>query len=542
MAKMDDALSAPACPLAQAVGLGPDKILNPGGPVLRGPSTVGPLLVVLAAGKGTRFGNEPKCIQPVCGTPLARHSIDGFQRIFSGSSAICIVGYRYADVVSALGPDNIYVRSDNSQGGTAFATFEAFAVTGLLEANPLLVVTMGDRIVPSSIFSRLAETHQAGGLEADLTFLTARYEPPNNRGKGRVMRSGDGCVIRVIEERDIQSLPDNVSRQQLLNITEGNCPLYLVRAAKLHWYLKDFTNLNAQKQYYLTDLIESISRDGGTIRTITTNVADPEYDLLCSDVTQPMDLALLEGILASRLGTVYPDEVEILDAARSIVADRPAGQVASIARQLSEIHTAAAAENLRFKPDQPVGIGISGGRLRIAFMHPDMSRFFGPTWQMPIGARDEAGSEQIIMAVQEAEDLRIHLHPLSPKFRESIDYISADYEVMYPGEEVSDLHTYEGFGTHMSEALLLSLGYFSEEELDRRRKNGQPLPPPSLWVASNMRRPFALVGNAIGSLRTLRTGTVALRYSAVWADRISRDCASYPPVPFPKAASQVPRR
>ena len=61
-----------------------------------------------------------------------------------------------------------------------------------------------------------------------------------------------------------------------------------------------------------------------------------------------------------------------------------------------------------------------------------MSRFFGPAWQMPIGARDEAGSEQIIMAVQEAEDLRIHLHPLSQQFRESVDYVSADYEMMYP--------------------------------------------------------------------------------------------------------------
>ena len=30
------------------------------------------------------------------------------------------------------------------------------------------------------------------------------------------------------------------------------------------------------------------------------------------------------------------------------------------------------------------------------------------------------------------------------------------------------------------------------------------MPPPSLWVGSNMRRPFALVDNAIASLRTLR--------------------------------------
>jgi hypothetical protein len=79
---------------------------------------------------------------------------------------------------------------------------------------------------------------------------------------------------------------------------------------------------------------------------------------------------------------------------------------------------------------------------------------------------------------------------------------------MYPGDDISDLSTYESFGTKMSEALLLSLGYFSEEELELRRRKSIPLPPPSLWVTSNMRRPFALVGNALASIRTLRSGNI----------------------------------
>ena len=82
-------------------------------------------------------------------------------------------------------------------------------------------------------------------------------------------------------------------------MTEGNCPLYAIRAATLHRYASGLTNDNAQSQYYLTDLIETIGREGGDVRTITTTVTDPEYDLLCSDVTRPMDLALLEGLLAS---------------------------------------------------------------------------------------------------------------------------------------------------------------------------------------------------------------------------------------------------
>ena len=214
---------------------------------------------------------------------------------------------------------------------------------------------MGDRIIPSSVFRRLVKKHTDGTHEADLTFLSAIYEPPKNRGKGRVLRDDRGKVERIIEEKDIVAEEDDLRRQSLLSIKEGNCPLYAIRAKTLHSHLSSLSNDNAQKQYYLTDIIQSISCEDGDVRTITTSVNEPEYDLLVSDVTQPMDLAMLEGILSTKTGLQIPEEIE-----------------------------------------------------------------------------------------------------------------------------------------------------------ERRRKN-QPLPPSSLWVTSNMRRPFALVGNAIASMRTLRTGNMETR-------------------------------
>ena len=498
-------------PLSQAARLTAEKVLDPKSlGYYGGINEAEPVLVILAAGKGTRFGVAPKCIQLVNGTPLARHAIDAFRR-FSPSPAICLVGYRHEEVSAALGRDNIYVRSDNPAGGTAFAAYEAFCASGLIEKNPLLIITMGDRIVPSSIFRRLWEKHLSGAREADATFLTAIYEPPKNRGKGRVLRGENGRVLRIVEERDIPTEQDALARATLLNLTEGNCPLYVIRAATLLKYLRDLTNANAQGQYYLTDVIQAISRAGGELRTITTTPSAPEYDLLCSDVTQPMDLALLEGILAGSQGLLVGEELEMEEAVKAVTSGRPAAQVASIARQLHELLSAAGKEKLGFVPSEPVGIGIAGGRLRIAFMHPDMVRFYGPAWQMPIGAGAAEGEEQIVVLVQGADDRRIYLYPMNPRYRESMNFISSDIESMYPHEGVSDLHTYEEFGTRMSEGLLLSLGYFSDAELEARRASGVPLPPPSLWVGSNMRRPFALVGNALASLRTLRGGNLGAR-------------------------------
>jgi len=492
--------------LGKAVRLHGDKLLNPGAADLYGGiSGANPVLVILAAGKGTRFGQSPKCIQMVRGTPLARHSIDAF-RGFRSSPVICMVGYRHEEVAAGLGNDNIYVRSDNPAGGTAFAALEAFSVPSLLELDPLLIITMGDRIVTPGVFGRLYETHRAGSRSADLTLLTAIYEAPRNRHKGRVVRDGRQRVVQIVEQRDIDAMLDPSARSALEDLTEGNCPLYAIRASTLHRHLVELTNANVQQQYYLTDIVQAISRQGGDIRTITTSVADPEYDLLCSDVTRPTDLALLESAVASADRVLFPGSSDVEDAAGAIAANRPPIQVQAIAQQLEHLLAAAAQEKMGFQVDKPVAIGISGGRFRIAFMHPDMGRFFGPAWQMPLGAGSSDGEEQIVILVQENGDQQIHLYPTNPKYRESVNSIASDTPEMFPGEEISDWHTYEEFGTRMSESLLLSLGYFSDEELQRRRERAQPLPPSSLWVASNMRRPFSLVGNAIASLRTLRKG------------------------------------
>ena len=503
--------SATVRPLRTAVTLDYEKILKPESLTFyNGIRPDAPVLVVLAAGKGTRFGREPKCVQLLYGTPLARHSIDAFRR-FSPSPVICLVGYRYEEVSARLGSDNIYIRSDDPTGGTAFATLEAFSVPALVEKNPALIISMGDRIVPSSVFRRIWEAHRAGAQEADLTFLTALYEPPKDRGKGRILRDENHRVTRIIEERDISAQKEDPTGRRLLDSVEGNCPLYVIRAATLMRHLRDLANDNAQGQYYLTDIIQSISRENGDIRTMTMTVSDPEYDLLCADVTRPMDLALLEGHLRSTGGSFFPEESEVLQAAHVIAANRPPGQIASIARQLGELVSVIEQSKLNFKPDGPVGIGISGGRLRIAFMHPDMNRFFGPAWQMPIGAGSAGGEEQIVVLVQTADDRRLHLFPTNPEYREKTDFVSSDDDKMYPGEDISDVHAYEEFGTQMSESVLLSLGYFSDEELRLRRRKNQPLPPPSLWVSNNMRRPFALVSNAIASMRTLRSGNLGAR-------------------------------
>ncbi len=497
--------------LEKAVSLAREKVLDTSGATALSELQAGrPVLVLLAAGKGTRFGLAPKCVQPVCGKPLARHAVDAFSHAADGD-VLCLVHYREDEVTAALGDDLAYVHSDNPAGGTAYAAFEALSVDRLEETDALLIISMGDRIVPSATFEKLIETHRAGAHEADLTLLTAVYDGGRAQGKGRIVRDSDGHVQRIVEQRDIDSMTDSVIRGELDAIDEANCPLYAIRASALRRYARDLGNANAQFQYYLTDIVETILTHGGEIRSITTRAGEPEYDLLCSDVTRPRDLALLEAILSASDTSEVRRTNNVIDAAAVIRANRPDGQVASIANQLEELLFTETAQDLGFQKDRPVGIGISGGRVRIAFMHPDMGRFFGPAWQMPTGAADADGREQIVLLTQSAEDGNIHLFPTDPDFRERLNTIPANQDAMYPGDDVDDWHSYEDFGTRMASRLLLSLGYFLDAELEERRKAGLPLPPPSLWLNNSLRRPFSLIGNALASMRTLREGTLGAR-------------------------------
>ena len=182
-----------------------------------------------------------------------------------------------------------------------------------------------------------------------------------------------------------------------------------------------------------------------------------------------MDLALLEGILASARGLLFPEELEVEEAALAISATGRRARLASIARQLGELMAADRREKLGFEPDRPVAIGISGGRLRIAFMHPDMGRFFGPAWQMPIGAGDAAGRRADRHAgAGVRNDRRIHLYPDRPPVsREHQLHSRRQRRACIPARTSPICNAMKSSARGMSETLLLSLGYFSDEELER---------------------------------------------------------------------------
>ncbi len=153
-----------------------------------------PVLIILAAGKGTRFGAGPEVhpagLRHTIGPPLHRrlpknHSVPG--RSASSATATRMSCRRWATTMSTS------ARTTRRRHGLrGFRGVQCPGTAGTETRS--WSSRMGDRIVAPGIFRQLCETHDAGPREADLTLLTAIYEPPKNRGKGRIVRdAGRRC-------------------------------------------------------------------------------------------------------------------------------------------------------------------------------------------------------------------------------------------------------------------------------------------------------------------------------------------------------------
>ncbi|MDO5567492.1 MAG: hypothetical protein Q4G59_12595, partial [Planctomycetia bacterium] len=217
-------------PIYQQVTLGRDKLLNP--PPEGTFRADVPVLLLPAAGRAIVSGGVPCCVEPVLGLPLIRHSIDAFRQAWPDAPVVCIVGQESKRVIDAIGPDVFYIQTANPDGGTGWATYEAFCLPELLESNPNIIISMGDRIVPRIIYEKLLTLHSGTNEQNEAVFsmTTAQYDPPMNRGRGRIVRDPNGRIVQILEEEDIVREENRLVRNSLLSLTEGNCPIYALRA------------------------------------------------------------------------------------------------------------------------------------------------------------------------------------------------------------------------------------------------------------------------------------------------------------------------
>lgn len=204
--------------------------------------------VILAAGEGKRMkSKKSKVVHKICGKSL----IEWVYQAVSDAGiqdVVVVIGHKADQVSECLGSRVEYALQD-VQLGTGHAVKQAEKY--FMNKDGHVIVLCGDTplITPHTIKSAM-EFHESGGYSA--TVITAKLEEP--AGYGRIVRNGEGNICRIVEHKD--ALPGE------LDIKEINSGIYCFRKNELVQSLKQLCNNNSQGEYYLTDTIGLLIKEG----------------------------------------------------------------------------------------------------------------------------------------------------------------------------------------------------------------------------------------------------------------------------------------
>jgi bifunctional UDP-N-acetylglucosamine pyrophosphorylase/glucosamine-1-phosphate N-acetyltransferase len=242
-------------------------------------------IIILAAGLGTRMKSATiKILHRAAGRPIIDYVLD-LAGDLSINPPVMVVGHQRESVQKAVGSRARFAVQE-PQHGTGHAVLQAapeLEPAGM--ANKRVLILSGDVPLtrPETLQRLLGEHERAGNA---LTLLTMKLPDPGMYG--RILRDADGTVTRIVEAKDAS---DDEKR-----IDEVNAGIYVFEGAHLFDNLRNLSPDNAQKEYYLTDLLKVI-RDAG--HRVGAVIADDPIEAL--GVNSRADLAQVENEIQRRV-------------------------------------------------------------------------------------------------------------------------------------------------------------------------------------------------------------------------------------------------
>lgn len=207
-------------------------------------------VVILAAGQGTRMRSSlPKVLHKLGSKPLLQHVIDRARQL-DPKELVVVVGHGAELVKEAVAGDDLLWAIQEQQLGTGHAVSAAMPQ---ISADNVLILYGDVPLITIDTLNRVVEGVKPGLM----SLLTVILDNPT--GYGRIVRSPEGDVRRIVEQKDADA-----STQR---INEGNSGILCVARSDLEATLKQLKNNNAQGEYYLTDCIELSISNGGTVDT-----------------------------------------------------------------------------------------------------------------------------------------------------------------------------------------------------------------------------------------------------------------------------------
>ena len=215
----------------------------------------------------------PKVLHPLAGKALISHVIDCARQL--SPQTICLVYGHGGDVVrTTLDAPDLAWALQEPQLGTGHAVQQALPH---LKVDGTTLILYGDvPLIQAETLKNLAQAAQ--GALAILTFELA-----NPSGYGRIVRNAVGQVVRIVEQKDATA--------EERSIREINTGIMAMPTSRLEKWLGCLSNNNAQKEYYLTDIVSMAVADGLPIHT-----THPKNEWEVLGINNKVQLAELERV------------------------------------------------------------------------------------------------------------------------------------------------------------------------------------------------------------------------------------------------------
>ncbi len=266
----------------------------------------GIITIILAGGKGTRMNSDlVKVLHPLLGLPILSYPIDLSLNGIQAEKTIVVIGYQAERVKETFKDLPVHFVLQKEPLGTGHAVLQA--IPYFQDYQGTVLVLSGDvPLVKGKTVRSFVDMFLEN--ESTLSVLTAVVADPT--GYGRIIRSPEGWLERIVEEKD--------AREEERLIREINTGIYCVKAPSLIEGLQEIQSENAQGEYYLTDLVQIIRGKG--LRCSAHMVEDPTEVM---GINTRVDLAFAHEVLRQeKLRELMLSGVTLLDPKTTYV-DRP---------------------------------------------------------------------------------------------------------------------------------------------------------------------------------------------------------------------------
>lgn len=264
----------------------------------------GPVVIVLAAGEGTRMRSAtPKVLHAIAGRSLIGHVLEAASAV-DPAHVVVVIGHARDQVLAHLEEvapwvDTVVQEEQRGTGHAVRIALAALASAQAITSAPVVVLSGDTPLLTGATVRELVDAHVRTGAAA--TLLTAVLSDP--AGYGRIVRVADGAVESIVEHRD--------ASDEVLTISEINAGMYAFDPVRLAPALERLTTANDQGEEYLTDVVSLLRAEGSPVAGL---IVEDSHEIL--GVNDRVQLAEAAALMRDRINERWMREgVSMLDPA-----------------------------------------------------------------------------------------------------------------------------------------------------------------------------------------------------------------------------------